>query len=78
LKPSVPIHPIYPKPFEDIHQRVEIIGKEGWEKIAGQEKTDYTVGLSCTDGIYLLDKGEQATKGKSYVSYLFNKKGWLL
>jgi hypothetical protein len=50
----------------------------GWEKMAGQEKTDYTVGLSCTDGIYLLDKGEQATKRKSYVSYLFNKKGWLL
>jgi hypothetical protein len=39
--------------------------------MAGQEKTDYTVGLSCTDRIYLLVKDEQATKGKCYVGYLF-------
>lgn len=75
LKPSVFIHPIDPKPFEDIHQRVEIIQKEGWGKMPGQEKVDYTVSLSCTDGIDLLVKNEQATKGNSYVGYLFNKKG---
>lgn len=37
----------------------------------GQEKADYTVGLSCTDGLDLFVKHERATKDNSYVGYLF-------
>ena len=71
MKPSVFIRPIYPKAFEDIHQKAGIIEKGGWDKIPGQEKADYTVGLACTDGLDPLVKNEQATKGNSYVGYLF-------
>ncbi|MGB8428097.1 MAG: hypothetical protein WCD88_20100, partial [Desulfobacterales bacterium] len=61
MKPSVYIQSIDPKPFEDIHQRAEIIDKAGWDKIPGQEKADYAVGLSCTDGLDLFVKNERAT-----------------
>ncbi len=56
MKPSVFIHPICPKPFDDMIQRAEFIEKGGWDKMPGQEKTDYTVGRECADGLDLLIK----------------------
>ena len=37
-------------------KRAEYIEKGGWDKMPGQEKSDYTVCRACTDGLELLIK----------------------
>jgi len=40
----------------DSWKRAEFIEKGGWDKMPGQEKSDYAVSRACTDGIELLFK----------------------
>jgi hypothetical protein len=35
-------------------KRYELIEKEGWDKMPGQEKADYGVSRACADGLALL------------------------
>ena len=35
-------------------KRPEFIEKEGWDKMPGQEKADYSVSRACADGLELL------------------------
>ncbi len=37
-------------------KRPEFIEKEGWDKMPGQEKADYSVSRACADGLELLIK----------------------
>ena len=37
-------------------KRPEFIEKEGWDKMPGQEKADYSVSRACADGLGLLIK----------------------
>ena len=40
----------------DSWKRAEFIEKGGWDKMPGQEKTDYAVCRACADGLELLIK----------------------
>ena len=46
------------KEFAEINEwkRDEFIEKEGWDKMPGQEKADYSVSRACADGLELLIK----------------------
>ena len=46
------------KEFEKISswERAKFIEKGGWDKMPGQEKSDYAVSRACSDGIELLIK----------------------
>jgi len=40
----------------DTWKRAEFIEKGGWDKMPGQEKSDYAVSRACADGLELLIK----------------------
>ena len=40
----------------DSWKRAEFLEKEGWDKMPGQEKADYSVSRACADGLELLIK----------------------
>jgi len=40
----------------DTWKRAEFIEKGGWDKMPGQEKSDYAVSRACADGLELLMK----------------------
>jgi hypothetical protein len=40
----------------DSWKRAEFIEKGGWDKMPGQEKTDYAVARACADGLEIFIK----------------------